>query len=147
MRRTTPRIGRLPRFRPFNEQPRVTAVEDRAIRNGRLPQRDGREVGPVGWRLPMEHTDIESHEVESSRRITATPAREARQADTGERAKQVSNAWLGSFRVTRECHRPRITRLVYVTVVSMESRPSCAWQRQGRRDERLPVCGMGGAGR
>ena len=30
--------------------------------------------GPVlGWRLPMEQTDIEIHEIESSRRITATP--------------------------------------------------------------------------
>ena len=28
--------------------------------------------GPVlGWRLPMTHTDIEGHEIESSRRIRA----------------------------------------------------------------------------
>jgi len=42
----------------------------------------------------MEHTDIEIHEVESSRRITAT-----------------------SFRVTRECDRPLTTRMVHATVV------------------------------
>jgi len=29
----------------------------------------------LGWRLPMEQTDIESHEIESSRRITATSFR------------------------------------------------------------------------
>jgi len=53
----------------------------------------GREA-VLGWRLPMEQTDIECHEIESSRRITAT-----------------------SFRVTRECDRPLTTRLVHATVV------------------------------
>jgi hypothetical protein len=42
----------------------------------------------------MEHTDIESHEIESSRQIAAT-----------------------SFRVTRECDRPLTTRTVHATVV------------------------------
>jgi len=42
----------------------------------------------------MEQTDIESHEIESSRRITAT-----------------------SFRVTRGCDRPVTTRTVYATMV------------------------------
>jgi hypothetical protein len=42
----------------------------------------------------MEHTDIERHEIESSRQITAT-----------------------SFRVTRECDRPLITREVHATLV------------------------------
>ena len=30
------------------------------------------EAAVVSWRLPREHTDIEIHEIESSRRITAT---------------------------------------------------------------------------
>jgi hypothetical protein len=42
----------------------------------------------------MEHTDIERHEIESSRRITAT-----------------------SFRVTRKCDRPLTTRVVNATMV------------------------------
>ena len=51
--------------------------------------------GPVlGWRLPMEQTDIESHEIESSRRITAT-----------------------SFRVTRPHNSPLTTRTVHATMV------------------------------
>jgi len=51
--------------------------------------------GPVlGWRLHMEHTDVESHEIESSRRITAT-----------------------SFRVTRPHNWPLTTRQVHATMV------------------------------
>jgi hypothetical protein len=42
----------------------------------------------------MEHTDIEIHEIESSRRITAT-----------------------SFRVTRPRNSPLITRQVHATMV------------------------------
>ena len=52
-------------------------------------------LGPVlGWRLPMEQTDVEGHEIESSRRITAT-----------------------SFRVTRPLNRPLTTRQVHATLV------------------------------
>ena len=54
----------------------------------------------LGWRLPMEQTEIENHEIESSRRIIATrgarsaPTRCAQRAEGGERV-----AALGSFRV------------------------------------------------
>ena len=71
----------------------------------------------ISWRLPLEHTDVEIHEIESSRQITATPTREARKADTAERAKQVMEAQLGSFRVTRPHNRPRTTRTVHATMV------------------------------
>ena len=81
--------------------------------------------GPVlGWRLPMEQTDIESHGIESSRRITAT-----------------------SFRVIGVCRTIEPPGWCMPRWLPVESRPSCAWGRQGRRDERFPVCGMGGAGR
>jgi len=48
----------------------------------------------IDWRLPLEHTDVEIHEIESSRQIIAT-----------------------SFRVTRECNRPLTTRTVNATML------------------------------
>ena len=66
------------------------AVPQPAARLGAVVARGGH----AAWRLPLEHTDIESHEIESSRRITAT-----------------------SFRVTRPHNSPLITRTVHATLV------------------------------
>jgi len=44
-----------------------------------LSERDEGEVGATAWRLPLESTDIEIPEIESSRRSTATSVRVARE--------------------------------------------------------------------
>ena len=78
--------------------------------------------GHVAWRLPLEHTDIEGHEIESSRQIIAT-----------------------SFRVNRrDAERLESTRQVHATCCRWELRTSCdVGGDQGRSDERLSVCGSG----
>ena len=68
----------------------------RSVNLTRIPLADGCpvvEVVVAGWRLHMEHTAIESHEIESSRRITAT-----------------------SFRVTRPHNSPLTTRKVHASM-------------------------------
>ena len=73
------------------------------------------EAGPLGWRLPMEHTDIESHGIESSRRITAT-----------------------SFRVIGVCGTIEPPGWCMPRWLSVESRPSCrgTGSAGGTRDSR-----------
>ena len=81
--------------------------------------------GHVAGRLPLEHTDIEIHEIESSRRIIAT-----------------------SFRVIRRCENGRhYPAGACHDRLSWRVRTSCDGSDQGRSDERFPVCGRGGAER
>ena len=81
---------RVPRGRCKRCRDGLRASDPECHRIGRIHA----EAVVPGWRLPMEHTDIETHEIESSRPITAT-----------------------SFRLTRECDRPLITREVHATPV------------------------------